>query len=126
MSGPVSTAAQSNPGAVAFLLDNGREVGVRTGPGARREPKLCRLARHRPDRGQDGPVVRGTEGGGWSVVLAAVGPEDWRRWRALRLAALAEAPWAFSSTLAQWSGPGDTEARWKDRLAGVALNLVAS
>lgn len=51
-------------------------------------------------------------------------PDDWRRWRALRLAALAEAPAAFSSTLTQWSGAGDTEARWRARLASSPHNLV--
>lgn len=51
-------------------------------------------------------------------------PDDWRRWRALRLTALAEAPEAFGSTLAQWSGPGDTEERWRARWAGVPYNLV--
>lgn len=54
------------------------------------------------------------------VVTAA----EWRAWRQLRLSALAEAPTAFSSTLAQWSGAGDTEARWRARLRDVALNLV--
>jgi ribosomal protein S18 acetylase RimI-like enzyme len=42
----------------------------------------------------------------------------------MRRAALAEAPAAFGSTLAQWSGPGDTEERWRARLSGVPLNLV--
>ena len=51
-------------------------------------------------------------------------PDDWRRWRALRLTALAQAPEAFGSTLAQWSGPGDTEERWRARWAGVPHNLV--
>lgn len=47
-------------------------------------------------------------------------------WRELRLRALAEDPYAFGSTLAQWSGSNDTEARWRRRLASVPLNLVAS
>jgi hypothetical protein len=42
----------------------------------------------------------------------------------LRLAALAEAPAAFGSTLSDWSGPGDTEERWRARLASVAHNIV--
>ena len=50
-------------------------------------------------------------------------PDDWQLWRELRLAALAEAPDAFGSTLAEWSGAGDTEQRWRTRLHGVALNL---
>ena len=53
-----------------------------------------------------------------------MGPDDWRLWRTLRRAALAEAPAAFGSTLADWSGPGDTEQRWRGRLEAVALNLV--
>jgi ribosomal protein S18 acetylase RimI-like enzyme len=53
-------------------------------------------------------------------------PDDWRLWRELRLAALAEAPGAFGSTLAEWSGPGDTEARWRARLTNVPLNTVFS
>jgi ribosomal protein S18 acetylase RimI-like enzyme len=60
-----------------------------------------------------------------AVELSVVGPEDWRQWRELRRAALAEAPAAFGSTLAEWSGAGDTEDRWRDRLSGVPLNLVA-
>jgi ribosomal protein S18 acetylase RimI-like enzyme len=51
-------------------------------------------------------------------------PADWRLWRDLRLAALAETPAAFGSTLAEWHGPGDTEHRWRARLDGVALNLI--
>lgn len=51
-------------------------------------------------------------------------PDDWRLWRELRLAALAEAPAAFGSTLAEWSGTGDAEQRWRGRLRDVALNLV--
>lgn len=50
--------------------------------------------------------------------------EDWKVWRELRRAALAEAPAAFGSTLAQWSGAGDTEQRWRARLDVVALNLA--
>ncbi len=48
-------------------------------------------------------------------------PEPWRE---LRRIALLEAPGAFGSTLAEWSGEGDTEARWRARLGNVALNLV--
>jgi ribosomal protein S18 acetylase RimI-like enzyme len=59
------------------------------------------------------------------VDVRVVGVEDWQLWRSLRRAALAEAPEAFGSTLAQWSGPGDTEPRWRARLGDVALNIVA-
>jgi RimJ/RimL family protein N-acetyltransferase len=53
-----------------------------------------------------------------------VGPEDWRLWRSMRLAALEEAPSAFGSTLGEWSGERDTEASWRARLSEVALNIV--
>ncbi len=59
------------------------------------------------------------------VALRVVGPDDWPEWRSLRLASLAEAPEAFWSTLAEWSGPHDTEARWRERLSSTPLNLVA-
>jgi ribosomal protein S18 acetylase RimI-like enzyme len=58
------------------------------------------------------------------IAVQELTPEDWRLWRALRRAALAEAPAAFGSTLAEWSGPRDTEDRWRTRLSGVPLNLV--
>lgn len=58
------------------------------------------------------------------VDIAVITAEDWRLWRELRLAALADAPDAFGSTLAEWSGAGDTEARWRGRLEDVALNLM--
>lgn len=44
-------------------------------------------------------------------------PDDWPIWRELRLAALAEAPQAFGSRLADWQGEGDREERWRDRLS---------
>jgi hypothetical protein len=58
------------------------------------------------------------------VEVAVVGEEDWRARRAMRRQALAEAPAAFGSTLAQWSGTGDHEQRWRTRLREVALNLA--
>jgi ribosomal protein S18 acetylase RimI-like enzyme len=58
------------------------------------------------------------------IDTLVLGPDDWRLWRELRLAALAEAPAAFGSTLADWSGAGDTERRWRERLQVVALNLA--
>ncbi|MEC3992139.1 GNAT family N-acetyltransferase [Actinacidiphila sp. DG2A-62] len=51
------------------------------------------------------------------IELRFLGPDDWPVWRDLRLAALAEAPYAFGSTLAQWQGDGDREERWRNRLA---------
>lgn len=44
-------------------------------------------------------------------------PDDWPLWRELRLAALADAPAAFGATLAEWSGEGDREERWRARLS---------
>lgn len=59
------------------------------------------------------------------VDLQLLAPDDWRAWRDLRLRALEEAPYAFTSTLAEWSGEGDTEVRWRDRLSSVPANFVA-
>jgi ribosomal protein S18 acetylase RimI-like enzyme len=61
-----------------------------------------------------------------SVDLRVLSLDDWGLWRALRLRALADAPHAFGSTLAEWSGENDTEDRWRNRLSTVPLNLVAS
>ncbi len=46
-------------------------------------------------------------------------PDDWQALRAARLAALAEAPYAFSSTLEQELS--FDEGRWRDRIAGSAF-----
>jgi len=59
------------------------------------------------------------------IDVSVIGPDDWRLWRGLRLEALAEAPYAFGSTLADWSGERDTEARWRARLTSVPFNAVA-
>ena len=55
--------------------------------------------------------------------IREVGPEDWRTWRDLRLAALATDPAAFGSRLADWADAG--EERWRARLAIPGLHLVA-
>jgi ribosomal protein S18 acetylase RimI-like enzyme len=52
-----------------------------------------------------------------AVRIRTLPPDDWSVWRALRLAALADAPAAFSSQLADWQGDGDQEDRWRDRLS---------
>ncbi|MFI6594762.1 GNAT family N-acetyltransferase [Nonomuraea sp. NPDC050536] len=60
------------------------------------------------------------------IELRVLGEDDWGVWRELRLAALAEAPYAFGSTLADWSGDGDQEERWRARLSmRGSYNLVA-
>jgi len=59
------------------------------------------------------------------ITIAAIDASQWELWRSLRLEALREAPEAFSSTLAEWSGTGDTEGRWRERLATVPYNVVA-
>ena len=59
------------------------------------------------------------------IVLAALTPNDWRLWRSLRLSALAEAPYAFGSRLADWQGPRDAEEHWRRRLLDVPHNVVA-
>ncbi|MCU1474777.1 GNAT family N-acetyltransferase [Amnibacterium sp.] len=51
------------------------------------------------------------------IEVRRIGEDDWRDWRSLRLAALATDPAAFGSTLADWTGPNDVEARWRARLA---------
>ena len=60
------------------------------------------------------------------IELRALTPDDWRTWRRLRLAALAEAPYAFGSRLDDWQGDGDREERWRARL-GIpgSFNVVA-
>ncbi len=58
--------------------------------------------------------------------LQVLTPDDWPTWRELRLRALADAPYAFGSTLADWRGEGDQETRWRHRLSlAGSHNLVA-
>ncbi|MFE7559325.1 GNAT family N-acetyltransferase [Kitasatospora sp. NPDC057500] len=60
------------------------------------------------------------------IELRELTSDDWPLWRELRLAALAEAPYAFGSALADWQGEGDREERWRSRLEiPGALDLVA-
>ncbi len=58
------------------------------------------------------------------IEVREIGEDDWRAWRAMRLAALATDPTAFGSTLAEWSGPNDLEARWRARLAGSPFSAL--
>ena len=57
------------------------------------------------------------------VEITALGPQDWELFRKIRLRALREAPYAFQSRYDDWAEA--PEARWRDRLASVPLNLVA-
>jgi ribosomal protein S18 acetylase RimI-like enzyme len=60
------------------------------------------------------------------IELRVLTPDDWKDFRALRLAALSEAPYAFGSTLESWSGDGDREDRWRRRLTiPSSRNLLA-
>ncbi|GGN65644.1 N-acetyltransferase [Actinoplanes lobatus] len=61
------------------------------------------------------------------VETRVLAPDDWKIWRELRLAALSEAGYAFGAQLADWSGEGDREDRWRARLAiPGSINLVAA
>jgi GNAT superfamily N-acetyltransferase len=57
------------------------------------------------------------------VSVRAIEVGEWALWRSLRLAALREAPEAFTSSYDDWATAD--EARWRQRLEGW-LNLVAS
>lgn len=60
------------------------------------------------------------------IETRVLSEDDWKMWRALRLAALAEAAYAFGSRLADWQGKGDGEQRWRGRLAiPDAYNIMA-
>ncbi|WP_433010641.1 N-acetyltransferase family protein [Kribbella sp. CA-294648] len=58
------------------------------------------------------------------IEIRELTSDDWKTWRELRLAALAEAPYAFGSRLADWADA--EEDRWRARLelAG-SSNFVA-
>jgi ribosomal protein S18 acetylase RimI-like enzyme len=66
-----------------------------------------------------------TRSGANEITIRRLSVEDWLLWRQLRLEALEEAPYAFSSRLSDWQGEGDTEARWRRRLSDVPFNIVA-
>ncbi len=55
--------------------------------------------------------------------ISQIGPADWERFRAVRLASLSEAPAAFGSRHADWvDAPAE---RWQSRLTQVPLTLLA-
>jgi RimJ/RimL family protein N-acetyltransferase len=57
------------------------------------------------------------------IDIDIVTPDEWVRWRDMRLSALREAPESFCSTLSEWENQG--ERRWRDRLADVSVNFIA-
>lgn len=57
------------------------------------------------------------------VELLRIGPEDWREFREVRLASLADAPGAFGSRYADWVDAD--EQRWRARLTDVPFTVVA-
>lgn len=58
-----------------------------------------------------------------AIETVRIGPEDWREFRKVRLAALSDAPSAFGSRHADWvEAP---EHRWRARLTDVAFTVVA-
>lgn len=61
-----------------------------------------------------------------TIEIRVLTPEHWTVWRGLRLAALADAPYAFASRLSDWQGDGDREERWRARLSiPGSYNVVA-
>jgi ribosomal protein S18 acetylase RimI-like enzyme len=69
------------------------------------------------------PPAARAEGQSDVVVLTRVGPEDWQRLRDVRLAALAESPEMFCSTLAKEQS--FDEAEWRRRAARPATFLAS-
>ncbi|MDL9938906.1 GNAT family N-acetyltransferase [Gordonia sp. ABSL1-1] len=61
---------------------------------------------------------------GAAVTARVLTVDEWPIWRELRLQALADAPEAFGSTLAEWTGSGDSPDRWRNRLRSVPRNVV--
>lgn len=50
------------------------------------------------------------------IALRELTSDDWRVWRRVRLAGLAEAPYAFGARLTDWQAEGDRESRWRSWL----------
>ncbi|WP_104107167.1 GNAT family N-acetyltransferase [Nocardioides sp. 616] len=64
----------------------------------------------------------GTEGGFGTLLVTRVAPQGWKRLRDVRLAALAESPEMFGSSLAREQG--FDEAEWRRRAARPATFLA--
>lgn len=58
-----------------------------------------------------------------ALEIIRLRPDDWAVFREVRLRALADAPEAFGSRLADWVDA--PEERWRARLEAVELNVVA-
>lgn len=57
------------------------------------------------------------------VEVVRIGAEDWREFREVRLASLADAPGAFGARYADWVDAD--EQRWRVRLTAVPFTVVA-
>lgn len=55
--------------------------------------------------------------------IERISPDDWERFRAVRLASLSDAPAAFGSRYEDWLDA--SEERWRSRLTEVPLTLIA-
>lgn len=58
-----------------------------------------------------------------AVTTRKLDPDGWAEWRSVRLRALADAPTASGSALADWIDA--SEDRWRARLRDVPLNVIA-
>jgi len=59
------------------------------------------------------------------VNLVVVDPDDWQRWRAVRLRAFAADPAAFAPSAHAWLEGGDAEQRWRQRIAAPGRLFLA-
>lgn len=58
------------------------------------------------------------------IAVRQLDPAEWRLWRALRLRALEDAPWAFGSTLAEIRDR-DTEGHWREGVSWPRVPFMA-
>ncbi|SKB02732.1 GNAT family N-acetyltransferase [Aeromicrobium choanae] len=58
--------------------------------------------------------------------IRPVEPDDWSRWRAIRLRALDEDAPAFACSAHAWLDGGDTEQRWRERIAAPGRLFLAT